>query len=58
MAIERTHPTRSLATSLIDLKGDINISAAGSRFLATKQAGLEPIERPNKIKSFSETPSF
>ncbi len=57
IAIARNHPTRSLAVSLIDLKGDIKIIQDGYLSLPKKQAGLEPIDLPNTIMSDSETPS-
>ena len=51
IAIARTHPTRSLAISLIDLKGDISMRLHGSLYLARKQAGLDPIDLPKIIMS-------
>ena len=57
IAMARIHPTRSLAISFIDLKGDISIKQQGRRSLATNVAGLDPIDRPNIIMSDSSTPN-
>ena len=51
IAIDRILPTRSRATSFMDLNGDINIKAAGERYRETNIAGEHPIERPKIIIS-------
>ena len=52
----RNQPTKSLAISLMDLKGDIRIKQQGYLALAMKQAGLDPIDLPRTIMSDWSTP--
>lgn len=54
----RKYPTRSLATSLMLLNGDIKIIAAGFLIAPKKQLGEHPILLPNMIISLSSTPKL
>jgi hypothetical protein len=58
MAKLKNHPTKSFATSLIDLKGDMRMRAAGFLWLATYVAGDDPIDLPKTIMSEGDTPRF
>jgi hypothetical protein len=53
-----SHPTLLLTTFLMEVYGDINISAPGRYYDAKNDAGPLPIDLPNRSKSFSSRPDI